>query len=319
MFKNFLKSTERITKSTLIISLLIILGTIVAYILNGYFNIFRINDLNTEKLGHFGDFIGGFVGVVLTFLATIIIYTTYKSQKKELVLNRTLFSNQNFENTFFNMLKVHQDIKSEISINNFDFFTKDQTEYTDFKKGVRYNRVGRAFFKKIQLDFTRLVHHYPHTELKFDNIEDINNRHSEEKIDVLFIKDLKTNPTLEKHKKLIKFKYDIFFNYYQDYLGDYLRNVYHILKFISKKKEEEIKNNDEKSASTITDKYKFYSDIFQSQMCYSELFLIFYNSFKFKKVRNYIKEFDFIENLYSRNLLDEFHINFKHLGKIKTD
>jgi len=304
-----------------IISLLIIIITIISYSIHGYFN--PTNVIDTEKLGHFGDFIGGFLGTVLTILATVLIYLTYNSQKKELSLNRKLLEQQQFENTFFNMLKVHQDLKSNIVFNTENCITRDQSSKISLNGyGTRpeegFEIHGRVFLSRAANDLHRFFNHYPGSELQYFISKEINKKHIEQKFD--FLEKISENSRSHKnHLRKILFKYRIFFDHYANYLGDYFRNLYHILKFISDKKSYELTNNQLDSKESIEKKYKNYADIVQSQMNFSELQLVYYNSFQFRKMRQLVREFDFIENLHSANLFDQYHINFKSLGNLKTN
>ena len=74
-----------------IISFLFIGITLLVFLLNGYLQIFEKLDIN--KLGHFGDFVGGVLGTFLTLLATILIYLTYYKQSEELVICKNLIFN----------------------------------------------------------------------------------------------------------------------------------------------------------------------------------------------------------------------------------
>lgn len=294
-------------------TLFIVITTII-YFIKGHIN---TNDIDFTKLGTYGDFVGGSLGTILSIVAVILVYRTYISQKEELSMSRNLLEQQQFENTFFNMLKVHQDLKNGISFN-----TENQIfrEYLPIGiEGARITEngqevIGKHFFNIASLDFAKLFKYSPNDKLNY-NIDS----ETVKKIESYGFGTTYIEPTYKDDIKDIKFKYDIFFENYASYLGDYFRNLYHILKFISSKKNEElnrIKNNS--SINKIENKYKQYSDILQSQMNFSELRLCYYNSFKFKKLRSLIREFDFLENLHSSNLLSEDHLKFKSLGKIKT-
>lgn len=92
---------------------------------------------HTDKLGHFGDFIGGFLGTILTGVATYFVYKTYVSQKdelekqkEELILNRQLIAQQQFESTFFNMLSVHRELKNSLILDESkSLFFETKTNY----------------------------------------------------------------------------------------------------------------------------------------------------------------------------------------------
>ena len=118
-----------------VISFIIIGITFISYNLSKLINFkYFVNSneyiFHTDKLGHFGDFIGGFLGTLLTGIATYFVYKTYISQKdelekqkEELILNRQLIAQQQFESTFFNMLNVHRELKKEFKINIIERIT----------------------------------------------------------------------------------------------------------------------------------------------------------------------------------------------------
>ncbi len=314
---NIRNNLEKISYWFFALSGLLIFWTFIAYAMNGYIN---NGKLDTEKLGHFGDFVGGLVGVILTTLATILLLLTYKSQKeglktqkKELELSRELFSKQQFENTFFNMLNVHQELRKEISFNTSKTYL--------FKSEVKTIK-GKPFFEFAHKDFIELW------EKEYKQFEtgvfDDHNSLKDYKYEPPYIIRYDSNGkpidfSIEKHLEFVKKKYSIFWKYYANYLGDYFRNIYHILKYISDEKEKELETaNDSSKKNMIKEKYKKYADILQSQMSYSELFFMFYNAQTYTKVKPYIKEFDFVENLFVKNLLHPKHAKFKGMENIKT-
>ncbi len=316
---NIEKNLNRYVKLVSLSSIVIILLTLIAYAINNYINLFF--QLDTEKLGHFGDFIGGFVGVMLTFLATVLIYFTYKSQKEELQLNRDLFSKQQFENTFFNMLKVHQDLKHNIScdLRRSKLAIKMGAKY---ENRFYYNKalVGKEFFIGLNKLIKDLWKFECGDNFQSRIIGDIDKKHKKYKYKYDSQSSNPLNKEVHEHLKDINFKYEIFWDYFKNYLGDYFRNIYHILKYISDEKIKEINNLSDNGTKVeaIEDKYKNYADILQSQMSFSELFLIFYNALSFPNMKSLINEFNFIENLYIDNLLHPKHAKFEGIGNIKT-
>ncbi|WP_298722794.1 putative phage abortive infection protein [uncultured Oceanisphaera sp.] len=84
------------------------------------------------KLGEFGDFFGGILNPILTFLMFIGLIITIVVQKTELALAREEFSRtasslheqsqsskkQVFETTFFNLLKIHSETLESLKFND---------------------------------------------------------------------------------------------------------------------------------------------------------------------------------------------------------
>lgn len=175
---------------------------------------------------------------------------------------------------------------------------------------------GRSFFQIADLDLTRLFN-YRKTAAQTDYYPVEKEKFEESYLNIGFnfyntIDMLKENDqsTVEIERE-VKFIYDFYYETYGQFLGDYFRNLYHILKFISNQKST-FKNIDGWDA-------KNYADILQSQLNFSELKLIYYNAYKFEKLKKYLNEFDFIENLHIDNLIDEQHAKVQGFGNIKEN
>lgn len=78
-----------------------------------------LNNNSTEnilsKWGQFGDFIGGFVGIFFTIVGVLLLYETLSLQRQELKESRSVFEKQRFEDTFFKLISVYQDIIKDMS------------------------------------------------------------------------------------------------------------------------------------------------------------------------------------------------------------
>jgi hypothetical protein len=79
--------------------------------------------IHIGKYNELGDFIAGITSPFLSIAAFLLLYLTYSTQKKELKESQNLLSNQNelisrqqFENTFFNLLNLHNQIVSQIDV-----------------------------------------------------------------------------------------------------------------------------------------------------------------------------------------------------------
>lgn len=293
-------------------------GIIFAAAVRGHIN---SNDINFDKLGGLGGFIGGLVGTSLTVFATLYVYKTYQSQKIELEEQRKLISQQQFETTFFNLLKVHADLKNSISFNyHKNGITRTISNMPNYLEeainGYKYNPIvnGKDFFIAAHEDFKNLwAYEEGLFPLNFTIKEDYKIAHREYDYNSVFV-----DKNYKENYRDTKFKYELFFSNYGNNLGDYFRNLYHILKFISSEKAKFKMNNKGENKIEVDKYFNGYADILQSQMSFSELFLTFYNAVIFRKSRQYIREFNFLENLHATNLLNEFHTNIKCLGQIKN-
>lgn len=311
------------------ISVLTIGLTIIVFMANGFLN--PNYKLDPSYLGTFGDFIGGFLGTILTIIATVYIYKTYhsqkkelKSQKKELTLQRQLIAQQQFETTFFNMLNVHRELKKGLKLNYLDFFDlSNELTYSDIYEGVNV-------FEKIASDYKDI---YKNLETLHYNRSRISNRVVNNKLlDPQFLWNLsqdesnprpvmlayeidsdwnENNNKIETHKEKILFTFDLLYMNYQNTLSHYCRNVYHILKFIRKTEEEDIYTKIDKTTF-----YKQYANILQSQLNVNEHFILFYNFIwhydndqesNIYFPMNIVNHYRFLENVGVNNLILNNH------------
>jgi len=273
------------------ISVLIILLTTLAYWLNGYLS---TTSLVTERLGHYGDFVGGFLGTVLTIVATLYIINTYHSQKEELELQRNLLAQQQFESTFFNLLTTHRELKKDLKISGSIFrgqiITADiigvdviETVIKDLKK--KYNELTQPLS-------TDPFVGKPEIERQINKFNEIDK-----------------NDEIER----LKYIYNFIFHQYQNQISHYCRNIYHILKFLRKNEQNDILLHP-KNSETLTLKFKEYANVFQSQLNVDEQLLIFYDFIYFNgetkgiySTMNLLNHYKFLENVGEENLLKKKH------------
>ena len=318
-----MKSKETIFGISISILSLIVIGiTLFAYNLGRLINLEYFSNpdeynFNTDKLGQFGDFIGGFLGTVLTAIATFFIYKTYISQKNELESQRKLIAQQQFESTFFNMLNVHRELKNSLSLNSnikicniAKYIEKPDLDSKDDWLGNKTKEEVKTFYESVDVfSFIRLDF-----EVLFRIFKKINTENGSKTFSSYVIKekiktDLINNRDLleRSEKEIIEKIFWIIFQNYRNILSHFFRNSYHILKFI---RENEIQNNLE---------YQKYADIFQSQLNEDEQFLLFYNFIVFEEegkkelsTLSLCNNYKFLENLGHENLLDnELHNNKK--------
>jgi uncharacterized membrane protein len=88
-------------------------------------NIFFLFNLDTNKydIGKFGDFFGGLLNPILTFMTVFGLIVTIIMQRREIQENRQValdereeLRKQNFDNTFFNLIKMHEDNVNSLTI-----------------------------------------------------------------------------------------------------------------------------------------------------------------------------------------------------------
>lgn len=121
--------------------------------------------LNVEKfkaLGTWGDFAGGLLNPILTFITFLAVLLTLWLQRHELSLTRdemirsanalerqdATLKRQSFENTFFEMLRLHNSIIESIDLINADSgsITKGRDAFNVFY--TRFNKIYRSNVEK---------------------------------------------------------------------------------------------------------------------------------------------------------------------------
>lgn len=113
---------NRLIKTLWIISTLLGIYLLAKFIIAtaSYFQILYTNEtcLSLDKFGQIGDFVGGFGGTIFAFVSLLLLYDTLTSQLKDSKLNRELIQIQQFENTFYQLLDLHN--RNIETIESFD-------------------------------------------------------------------------------------------------------------------------------------------------------------------------------------------------------
>ncbi len=65
--------------------------------------------LDMPSVGQIGDFIGGFTGTIFSIVGIILLFETLALQRQESKEGKDVFLKQQFDNTFFELLKLHQE------------------------------------------------------------------------------------------------------------------------------------------------------------------------------------------------------------------
>lgn len=265
-----------------------------------------------------GDFVGGVVGSLWSLAGILLFYIalTYqtkeiknqeaqialqreelKNQITELKETRDVFLLQNFENTFFNLLKYQRElvnnIKCEIILG-----------------GVKEKIVGAQFFEFSRIVLMRTYDFYlpdNRRQSSIENIKYVNDIYYARQ-EIYELTEL-IRPT-QNDELRIRHCYDLYLKRFSDNINHYFRHLYSILKFI-KQHEKDL------------EKYRVpeeYSRILRAQMTLAELFLTFYNGLYFPKMKLLLEEYDIVKNLYVDELLNTSHeLHYKTKLKYKYE
>ena len=230
----------------------------------------EMNDYGEElpmTRGAFGDMFGS-INALFSGLAFGGIIFTILLQRKELKLQR----------------KELRDTRKEFSVQN-DTLRRQRFENTFFQLiNLHHEIVGKLVYgnfqekTKIQEAVTELKGQLNRAEQQFNRL----------------------NLTPEDVKNEIIEAYKFFYSEYESVLSHYLRNIYHIFKYVFK-------------SNLISEKDKyFYASIVRAQLSHDELFLIFYNSF-IEGLGNpnflfLIKEFNILDNFNFNSIEPQLHV-----------
>ena len=275
--------TERTSKILMWIGIAIFLAGLVIFFWND--TLFNTDSLiKSDKVGQFGDFVGGLIGSLWALAGVILFYVALKEQRSDLETNRKVLKTQvvalekqieefelqrqeleltrkvfteqrdtlklqQFESTFFSMLNLHHQIVDGIDIDT----TKGGGLFsTEKARDVRLT--GRDCFEYFFDEYAYIYEDW----------------HQE------------TDEQMRIGKS-----YTQFYLKHQADLGHYFRNLYNILKFIHKR--------------NPGDKF-FYANLLRAQLSSSEILMLFYNclsQFGNVKFKPLIEEYHFLQNIYN--------------------
>jgi uncharacterized membrane protein len=215
-------------------------------------------------LGPVGDFIGGTTIAFFNFSSFLLLLVTLLMQRKELketrdeykLTNDTMRS-QLFDNTFFNMITLHNEIVSSIK------FGSSSNE-----------RVGR--------DAIRFMY------------DKLTNIHNNPPSNILGL----ANEASSEYERL-KITYSYHFEFFENQLGHYFRNLYRIVKWID-------------NSDLDFDIKKQYIGILRAQLSIFELKLLFYNALnkKGEDFKGLILKYNFFDDhLEPEDLIEKSHFN----------
>lgn len=264
-----------------------------------YFGYLKFSDeISIQYIGNIGSFIGG-VGVFFTLASVLLLYDTLSLQRKSLEENRKSFNVQNLENVFFNLTERNHSLRKDIV-------------YVDKSKDRIVVYKGYELFDLIKEEYKSI-----YSSLKSGKCIDDSLIDKFTGIDKA-IKEIKRNHLSEE--KIIKESYRFIFTHYHNHIGHYFRNLYQVLTFLSIRKHDYCIVEEPDTSITVegvpSNYYSIsvsidnYAEYIQAQMSSSELFLLFYNTLCFDKMKMRIEEFELLENLCVEDLLDESHQQF---------
>lgn len=255
---------------------------------------------DSELFSQYGSFVGGIAGSLISIGAGILLYITLVETRKSSNL-------QSFENSFFNLLNIQNELLNSISIktihNDSDYVLKSREFFRYSLKEI--DQIYEAIDHEVYVKPGRVPDLLDDLELGEGNHGGmyILNKKGETKYHISKInkkygitEELWTKSNPIKIKEKIRASYAIYFQYYHFALGHYFRHLYHIVKFVSNA--EILKDNNLKSK---------YFGFIQAQMSSYELALTYYNITCFPKMYKLVKDSKLLENMNISDLVRDEH------------
>ena len=247
-------------KRYIYIAVFMLIIVVVIYLINFYS--YPISK-NTNNWGAFGAYLGGVAGAFLTLLTVVLLIKTLDSQNKYAVINQ-------FESSFFELLKLHKEITDRI-IGTVHIRTAS-SDIKDTYKGLK-------FFEKLS---EKIMLHY--------------NNNSE--IEEFLLDGSKYDQSLlnkeEMQKEIDKYYNELYLGKESE-LGHYFRSLYHLVKFVD--------------GSSIENK-KRYIDLIQAYLTDAELHCTFYNGIAIygrERFKPLLDKYSFLENIKPKGKIFERH------------
>ena len=144
--------SEKFGITIVFISSVFLFLTTIVFIIFGSWNFSTV--LSEEKIAQFGDFVGGVIGTLLAFAASILYYIALKEQQKDVRINRKSLSKQieEFSNQVEELQlsrKVYEEQQKTMRVQQFEtnfysyfeIYLKVKNELINQKEGNYFKRV----------------------------------------------------------------------------------------------------------------------------------------------------------------------------------
>lgn len=149
IFSNIIGNTnDETSKSLFVLFRIAIYSTVLVFLTNIFFN-------DSDKFGEWGDFFGGTLNPLLTFLTFMGLLITIVLQQSELKQSREEFKgqkesleNQEFDNKFFQMLNLLNSIGDKLPLNIDDKKLKGKDIFEYLKENL-YNMISNSYTQDI--------------------------------------------------------------------------------------------------------------------------------------------------------------------------
>ncbi|MCQ2349573.1 MAG: hypothetical protein MJZ98_03720 [Paludibacteraceae bacterium] len=244
--------------------------------------------IDEEKIGQFGDFIGGVVGSILAFAGVILYYVALNAQREDVKINRDALTTQiqALEHQIKEFKAQTEELQETRKVyEEQTTLYRVQTEF--YKKQVDELSKQTAISKLEQFDssFFSLLNVFVTTKEK--NKEQISKTYQE------LIQ--KRQDSTFSFPKTLDYFMEVY-GKYSNFLSQYLKTIYRILSIV-----------DESSLSS-SEKIR-YAKILRSQLTDEELLILFYHyqSESSQKARSYVTQYELLKHLNPLEKI-EYHV-----------
>jgi hypothetical protein len=262
--------------------------------------IFTTDIIAPEIFGQYGDFIGGILGTLLSFLTVYFLYTAYMSQKRELEYAKESLSHEKNDSTFFNMLSSLRDIVNSMhgtfKVRNP---SNDKVEIKEFRGREYFQEAIKNFAEEFTYenlsDISKLIYN-PETG-KLHTYEHVRSDSHDEQGNEGFTRIIVPSPSIriEVTKPEIAEGVASFFGLQENSLDHYLRFIKSFIDFIA-------------SVQYDTDRVRYFR-LFKAHLSQNEMALIFYfalaDGSDFYRI---VDKWNVLDQISNKSLLvDEWH------------
>lgn len=333
----------------------------VGLLYNEYSLFGEIRDGDIERTGQIGDFFGGVVGSVWTLAGVLLYFSALRmqsqeiaNQMKEMNESKQLLKQQQFETTFFNLLKTQQELKYEINAtfssiirrgSSFRYYNQEYSSNDFFKVAAKelkmiYAVYTRGKYWKWDEDAANqyLCEYWMNKEEEYYSEQDI-----EKEIKKIFynlnLDFLTSRYHLKKktinmankpnnQKILCQCIYGHLYKAYEYELGHYCRHLYNIVKFVDREKEEALNESQSRCSANgelqrekemINKRFDTYIAFIHSILSSYEMVVLFYNCLLFEKAGRLYVKYQLFDNLTKELLIAKEHVELMPGVVLKTN
>lgn len=301
-----------------------------------------------ESIGNYGSFIGGLIGTVLSFVAVILVYQTYRLQEQELKETRDQLRKQQFETTFYNMLNMINTIGNQLSITINH--TSELTRFTmkrinpEFKDDIQVhsgNNYCLQFIEEMRDGYNidnqnarrdvflaRKIYALNPNDKRFDPQKFDEGELLNKSAAIMNLKQALQNwlSECENDRIYIGILYEYYFGKYEYQLGHFFRYISNTISFVLKHKSIQ-ENNQESDQKNILEEREFYINLIQAQLSNYQLAVLFYNSLSSLSLdakgedtfRQRVDYYNLLKNLPKSLLIKREHTEYYPKTKFKNN